>query len=222
MKTTIYFIELSEHENLKEYEKFIKFVSPKRQLQIDKFRFDIDKKLSLFSDLFVRYSACKALDLKNPDLIFDKNAYGKPYLVGYPDFHYNISHTKYAIAIGLSETPIGVDIEKNKAADLQIAERFFSKGEQQYILSDNQKQEMLFYEIWTKKEAYIKWLGKGLAIPLNTFDVTDTQMGRMFNTIEINDYLVSVCNREEFNYMEFLQLNENQVSILLSEFIENT
>lgn len=220
MKTTLYFIELCKDDNFIRYECFIRLLSSERQLQIHKFRYDIDKKLSLFSDLFVRYLVCKAFDLNNANLRFGKNDFGKPYLVGFPDFHYNISHTRNAIAIGVSEIPIGVDIEKNKLADLEIATRFFCKRELNYIISGNEEQERLFYHIWTKKEAYIKWLGRGLSIPLTTFDVTDAEIEWLLNTIEINDYLISVCSIARFDKMEFFRLNENQASEILAEYFK--
>ena len=198
IKTKLYFIELDESENFSDYGKFIKFLSPKKQEQILKFRFDIDKKLSLFSDLFVRYSACNILNLSNADLSFDKNDYGKPYLLGFPNFHYNISHTKNAIVIGISDKPIGVDVEKIKFADLKIAERFFCDNELASILS-NREPNTAFYKIWTKKEAYIKWDGKGLSLPLTSFDVTDCKLNKMFSSFEIGEYILSVCSETDFS-----------------------
>lgn len=222
MKTELYFIELSEYENFTEYERYIKLLSLDKQTQVYKFRFEIDRKLSLLSDLFVRYLVCKILNLNNADLAFCKNAYGKPYLAGFPDFQFNISHTRSAIAIGISDKSIGVDIEKIKSSDLKIAERFFCKNEFDYILSSEERREKLFCKVWTEKEAYIKWVGKGLSIPLDAFDTTDTELSKILSSIEIDGYIVSVCGKMNFDKSELNKLNENQMSRIFSEFVRNT
>ena len=215
----IYFIELDESENFIKYEKHLRFLSAEKQVSIRKFRYDIDKKLSLFSDVFVRYLACQTNNLNNSELIFNKGEYGKPYLVGVPNFNYNISHTRSAIIIGLSQQPIGVDIEKLKSADLKIAERFFCKNECAYISSIWEQQDKLFYEIWTKKEAYIKWNGKGLSLPLNSFDVTDVDIRNMLAVFAINDYIFSVCCDQKLNSVDAIYLDEHQATQILANFL---
>ena len=89
---------------------------------------------------------------------------------------FNLAHSHelalYAFTLGRE---IGVDIEYLRAlpdAD-QIAKRFFSARENAALqaLSTNQRQQA-FYNCWTRKEAYVKAIGKGLAQPLDQFDVS--------------------------------------------------
>lgn len=218
MNTILCFIELSEDKKFAEYEKYIKYLSPEKQVQIQKFRFDLDKKLGLLSDLFVRYIACESLNQKNEDLIFKKNYFGKPYLFGFPDFNYNISHTKNAFIVGFSEKSLGVDIEKNKSVDLIIAEQFFNKNEIDYILSGKSGQEKLFYQIWTRKEAYIKKSGKGLATPLSSFDVTDAEIDKLIRTFELNGYIISICCEMGFCDENVVAMDEEQIAKILADF----
>ena len=220
MKSKLYFIEFS-NENFSEYEKYAEFLTSDKKARIQNFRFNADKKLSLFSDLFVRYITCKELGLGNSDLSFTKNSFGKPYLADFPNFQYNISHTKNAILIGVSEKPIGVDIEKIKNSDLKIAERFFCKKELEHIISSD-GYDQAFYEIWTKKEAYIKWIGKGLSLPLNSFDITSPEINRMLNIFKVNDYILAVCGEEFFCKLELEILDEHQMTQILSGFFNHS
>lgn len=218
MKLILYIVEFENLDNFQKYINFMNFVSVEKQKKINKFRFDIDKKLSLFSDLLVRYIACISLNLSNKDLLFSKNIYGKPYLLGNPDFKFNISHTRDAIAVGMSTNEIGVDIEKIKSADLKIAERFFCKNELNYIISKDKRQDTSFFEIWTKKEAYTKWIGKGLTIPLTAFDVTSTEINSKMKVIQMNDYIISLCCNGVVDTFEIENLSENKAYQILNEF----
>ncbi len=142
---------------------------------------------------FVRAFACKKLGIKNSEIVFEKGKHGKPYIKRYPNFHYNISHTRNAIAVVVSDNPVGIDIEKIRKAELQIANSFFTKTEQEYINEFSSKADKRFYKIWTKKEAYIKYIGKGLLMPLNSFNTLDETISQQLQTFEKGEYMISVC-----------------------------
>lgn len=195
-KDRVYFVELDVDIGFSTYEPLLQFLSAEKRDKILKFHFDIDKKLSVASDLFIRYLACQYLNVNNSELRFGRNEYGKPFLVDVDDFHYNISHTRNAITVGVSQTPIGVDVERIRGFQNAIVKRFFSKKEKQYVESDNENSSKRFYEIWTKKEAYVKWIGEGLSIPLRSFDVLADPMSCCLETVQIDNYAVSICRTE--------------------------
>jgi 4'-phosphopantetheinyl transferase len=70
---------------------------------------------------------------------------------------------------------IGVDIEQHRALHefQNIARRFFSLEEASELLDlPAAEKTEAFFHCWTRKEAYIKAMGGGLSIPLDSFRVT--------------------------------------------------
>lgn len=130
-------------------------------------------------------------------IIIKRNIYGKPYLDKYHNFGFSISYTYNASIVIFSETEIGIDIEYIKdIKDIKdkFIYRFFVEDERTYIMESNDKiiEIKRFYEVWTKKEAYIKWCGKGLSIPLNSFSIFDKELSKHFITIYKEKYVISI------------------------------
>lgn len=207
----LYYVEINDMLDEISFKKLLSFVCDEKQEKIKRFHFDIDKKLSLYSELLVRTIICQTLNIPNTEIIFDRNKYGKPYLRGYHDFHFNLSHTRDAIAVAVSNGPVGVDIEKFRDANIEIAKRFFTDGEASFITRNIIDTDKRFYEIWTKKEAYIKFIGKGLSIPLNSFDVLDNNISINIHTFEKDDYIISVCNEYLRTQYDIIELSENEI-----------
>ena len=102
---------------------------------------------------------------------------GKPSLKGFatpPEF--NVSHADGVAVIAVTAgSPIGVDIESvSRAVEFEaLARRFFSTKEADELLSlPSATRQAAFFACWTRKEAYIKAIGDGLACPLDSFAVT--------------------------------------------------
>ncbi|MEG3928629.1 4'-phosphopantetheinyl transferase superfamily protein [Microcoleus sp. T3_D1] len=116
----------------------------------------------------------------NPHILrFDYNPYGKPSLIaaqGGNTLRFNLSHSGNLALIAITKNrDIGVDIEgiNPNFSCLGIAEKFFSPLEHSVLRSlPEHLQPRAFFTCWTRKEAYIKAVGKGLSIPLNQFDVS--------------------------------------------------
>lgn len=116
----------------------------------------------------------------NPSLLrFEYNPYGKPSLIiaqSGDTLRFNLSHSHELGLIAITKNrDIGVDIERinPKFPCLEIAEKFFSPLENTVLRSlSAHLQNQAFFTCWTRKEAYIKAVGKGLSIPLDQFDVT--------------------------------------------------
>ena len=151
------------------------FVSEERRQKIKRFLRQSSKKHSLVSELLVRYILMKKQKINNQEICFETNAYGKPYVKGIDSFYFNISHSGDYVAVLCGGTEVGCDIEQKYPDDaLNLAERFFTK-EEYHILQrlPEHKQTTAFGLLWTLKESYIKYKGKGLSIPLDSFSFSD-------------------------------------------------
>lgn len=115
-----------------------------------------------------------------------QDAYGKPYLPAYPELHFNLSHSGPFGGLTLGSRVIGFDIELPGSADYdQLAQRFFPFEAQQLQHSNStQANQEHFARLWTAKEAYLKAIGRGLSLRLNSFRLrTDTE-GRAIDLLD--------------------------------------
>ena len=145
------------------------------------------------SEAFIKYIADVHLGLAQDELIIARNEYGKPFLKNFPNIHYNISHTKGLIVCAMADCCVGIDVEKMRPFKRRIVERFFSPQEREYIFASHTQQEERFAEIWTRKEAYVKWLGKGMTVPFESFDVRQEITETLYSFTYDNCYAIAVC-----------------------------
>ncbi|GGI99970.1 4'-phosphopantetheinyl transferase [Paenibacillus hunanensis] len=147
-------------------------VSEERRDQSLRFQRQQDAQRSLLGELLVTHVLKERYGLPANTLTFSKTSYGKPYLSEHTDIHFNLSHAGDWVICADGKAPVGVDIEKIRPIDFAIAERFFTASEYKLLMSvDEQERLQLFYTLWTLKESYIKFVGKGLSIPLDSFAV---------------------------------------------------
>lgn len=97
--------------------------------------------------------------------------YGKPELAG-GACQFNLSHSGQRALIGLtSGDPIGVDLEMAAGGSPDLAdliEMVCHPDERAHMARlPEEGRAALFYRLWTRKEAYCKALGVGLALPFN-------------------------------------------------------
>ncbi|MHB0896055.1 MAG: 4'-phosphopantetheinyl transferase family protein [Spirochaetales bacterium] len=146
------------------------------------------------SEKYARKILGSYLKVDGYGLRIERNEYGKPFLKDYVNVYFNISHTKEAIVCALADHSIGVDIEKIRPIDLRVVEHFFAKKEKDYIFSNSTNVDFRFTEIWTKKEAYLKWLGVGIIIPFKKFNVLELlENGAIIDSRNVDNFIISTC-----------------------------
>jgi 4'-phosphopantetheinyl transferase len=145
----------------------------------DRFHFEKDRRAFTVSRGFLRHVLSRYLATKPEALRFAYGPYGKPALNGEhtnSSLKFNMSHSRGVGLVAVTETKeLGVDVEYIRAdfASEDIARRFFSPHEvAAFNALSNELRVAAFFRCWTRKEAYIKAIGRGLSQPLEGFDVT--------------------------------------------------
>lgn len=171
------------------FNSLLNYVSEDKKAQIHRFyRFE-DSQRALIGNVLSRYALCKNLNIKNSDVAFGTNEYGKPFLLGADKIHFNISHSGNWVVCAISDYPVGIDVEIIKATDFEIAKRFFSKDEYTELKNQpNDEKQTYFFKLWTLKESYIKAVGKGLSIPLDSFTVSVENNSIINSDESLSDY----------------------------------
>ncbi|GAA4973303.1 4'-phosphopantetheinyl transferase family protein [Algibacter aquimarinus] len=101
------------------------------------------------------------LDIKQIKLAYRHNK--KPYLASHPLLFFNVTHSEDFGLISLATRPVGVDIEFiNPDYDfINLLEALFNTNEIDFIKNAKDKKHA-FYCLWTRKEAFVKAIGKGI------------------------------------------------------------
>lgn len=138
------------------------------------------------------YDIEKALTVK-------KHENGKPYFVyencmEMPKAYLSISHSRNILVLALSDMNTGIDIEYVGKKHDGVIKRCFSDSEKNYISEAEEEtgQNERYYEVWTKKEACVKYLGTGIDRSFKKTDVFAGNLAGMLKTFRYEAFAVSV------------------------------
>lgn len=137
--------------------------------------------------------------------MINRMEYGKPELIWHDDIHFNLSHADGIAACIVSEKECGIDCENVREYRPRVAQRVFTAKELDLFNAvDENDRDLLFFRLWTLKEAFVKAVGKGISYPMNTVgfsfennQINCTEQGYRFRQFIIRGgkYIVSVCER---------------------------
>ena len=140
-----------------------------------RFHFEKDKQRFTVARGLLRTILSKYLGIPAPCLEFDYGHYGKPEIKA-TNVRFNLSHSQNLALYAITrDRNLGIDLEfiRPMREAEQIANRCFSRRENAIFqaLTPSQKPAAFFYH-WTRKEAYLKAVGDGLAACNDDFDQT--------------------------------------------------
>ncbi|MCM1327093.1 MAG: 4'-phosphopantetheinyl transferase superfamily protein [Bacteroidales bacterium] len=152
----------------------------------------------------------------SPSYIYGKR--GKPYFRDIPLF-FNLSHSGDYVICVVSKHETGVDIQKQKPVRVrQISNRFFHEREREWLagLSEKERTEA-FFRLWTRKEAYGKMTGEGIADAAGRdFSDLDARWlkGTFWAEYSLSEgslsggYKIACCVRDEEKCCDYEKIND--------------
>lgn len=165
-------------------------LSPSRKERIDRLRRQEDKQRSLAAELLVQQLLKEYYGVTSAMLCCRQN--GQPYLENC-GLQVSISHCEQMVACAVSQTSVGIDIERIRPIDLRITRHTCVPEELDYLQISGEgvcsDPEVLrrFFEIWTAKEAYFKKCGTGIT---DLKGVNVLLLQRQVYTVD--DYLIQI------------------------------
>jgi 4'-phosphopantetheinyl transferase len=171
----VYHVDLSLAES--DVERLISFLDLNEKEQTARFATAVLKRRYVASHGNLRLALSRYLGLEPGEIRFARGPHGKPALDPShgSTLRFNLSHSSEKCLIAVTEgREVGIDVERIRALDdwREIAERFFSERETFRLSSlPTSLVKTAFFATWSRKEAYIKALGLGLAFDLSAFEV---------------------------------------------------
>jgi 4'-phosphopantetheinyl transferase len=154
-------------------------LSEQEQQRAARFHFDKHHNRFIAGRGILRALLASYLDRTPDEVQFVYGSNGKPALAGQfalSGLHFNLAHSENLALIAVTRLgAVGVDVEEIRPisdAD-ELVERFFSLRENAQFrqLSPDQK-DLAFFNLWTRKEAWLKATGEGIGHSLNRVEVT--------------------------------------------------
>ena len=153
-------------------------LSEEEHARRDRFVFAEDRRAFTAAHALLRTTLSRYGGRPPRDWRFETTSHGKPFLAppqaGDPPLCFNLSHTRTAVACAVViGADLGLDVQEcgHSADSLGIAERYFTTTERKMLAGCPRGDiDERFVELWTLKEAYVKAVGAGLSMPLDSFE----------------------------------------------------
>ena len=215
-----YLLDCNFLYNNENFNKALNKLNDDRIQKTNSLKNDKDKVLSVGSGLLLNhiyYLYGISNDIK---IIYNEN--NKPYLEN-NFIYFNLSHKDNIVVCTVCDSEIGVDIEKITEVDEKLIyyinkEEEFNEFKNYFHYDDNKA----FYKLWTIKESFMKYLGKGLSAGIKDL-VVKTDPLRIFYKDEnykvffkehlYQDYIITICCKY-IGEMHQLIVIENENSLL--------
>jgi 4'-phosphopantetheinyl transferase len=192
------------------------YLSADEKNRADRFKFKKDLNCYISVHSLLRLELSKYLGIDALSIKIGHSENGKPYIEGI-DLPFSLSRSEpyFTFVVGTPSQSIGIDIERrnSRISLTDITRDHFSFEEQKSIsgLVSFPDKINLFYELWTRKEAFLKAIGIGINTDLDKISVLDgdnqADIGGMnyesytffLKTLITEEAIISLASSGDFN-----------------------
>jgi len=211
-----------------EWCRALQSVQVEEKERIQKFRYQDDAKASLIGRIMLRKFLSSVSNVKGKDIILTRTDRGKPVLeAGGSQWDYNVSHSgSWTVLAASCDGPVGVDVMKTRDRRIQRLGEFFRLMRRQFTAKEwttihgagsDPQQLFTFHRHWALKESYVKAVGTGLGIDLQTleFDIK----GEPTEEAVVCDTTIKIdgAKDDRWKFEEMLLDCEHVVSVALQD-----
>jgi len=175
LQVDVWCVELDSAKCIIEY--YLGILDEVEKERAARYHYEADRRKFILRHGVLRQMLGKYLNAQPSHIRYMTNEFGKPALDQFfgSNLQFNHSSSGNTTLLAFAEgRRVGIDIERVRQ-DFEtgpIAKRFFSAAEQASLFQLPPGQRVRgFYNCWTRKEAVIKAEGRGLSLPLDSFDV---------------------------------------------------
>ena len=115
-----------------------------------------------------------------------------------PVIRVNCSHSGSFVCCAVHKSTVGVDLEARRPVRAALAARICTPEELVFTAPGGRFDSLRFLQLWTAKEAWVKYTGEGLGIDFRTLPAAaadglhETLFGRRLEQTVTEDYVLSV------------------------------
>lgn len=187
----VYYAKIDALYNQEKYLAYYQELPKARQKRTDNYIDEEDRIRSVAAfTLLVKLLNDNKISYQNDDFKIDQN--GKLYLSN-SDIYLNLSHSGSYVIAAISDAPVGVDVERiNNNHKIKELIKYVLDDKETNEFNKSQNQIKDFYLMWTKKESYIKCIGKGLSAGMSTINISKLKDYR-FKCFDKENHQFAIC-----------------------------
>lgn len=191
MIPVIYAAKINTPIEKKDFEFLLKFVRQDKAEYILRQKVKQKADEMLIGEILMMVCVQKTFNIPFHQQKITTDSYGKPYLINFPQIHFNISHSKGFVVCAVCDTPVGVDVQKITRYSPAIAKRICNDDELLRLINSS-AQDSDFTKLWTRKESALKLYGTGIA----QGNIKNCLNGVIAKSKKIDDFWITVCIKD--------------------------
>ena len=168
----------------------------------------------------MRSVIAKKISRSIEEIQIERDENGKPYVVD-SRLMISLAHSANWAACSVGEVPSGVDVEEDFTDALAVAKNFFTAQEYRQVCNvDGWARAEKFLSLWTIKESFAKFIGRGIDENFNDIDALEILSGNgavVGKNFLVDRAVVGLCT-ECGNLPEFVQSRKTKLNNLLLLF----